>query len=394
MEEEGLIDVPEENPNAGLPVAIREAPIPVKPPVTAAQAKVEAIADLTHAAYQKAGTLNLTKEESEMLAEDFPDEAFKPGAAGKENLIYIEHAFLRDRFVKVFGMGGWAMVPRSRWDIPFKTEKGIDATTVYVEAMLVVRGCFVAEAIGDMVYYPKNQSTNYGDAVEGAESAAFRRCAKKFGVGLQAWKKDWCQGWWDRKMAPGKRVHPATPAEPKQQAPKPELKMPTEATRKWMIKELKAGPGEANTDIVHEYFVKIGQLLPTESVEDLALRFVPFSKKELEALVNCLSNFEAGGDAVRAFDPHSEATEPEATKEVPRGTSDEPWRDYPMPWGQKAGVKLGDLDKKYLYGLWANHKVTTEYKGKPKKPETIAKDQEFRAMLDLAGAHYKFEKKD
>ena len=50
--------------------------------------------------------------------------------------------------------------------------------------------------------------------------------------------------------------------------------------------------------------------------------------------------------------------------------------------------------KNYLFGLWANYTVETEYKGKSKKPETIAKDKTFREMLDLAGAHYEFTKKD
>src|ERR1035437_7396338 len=80
-----------------------------KLPITASQAKIDAIADLTHSAYQKAATLKITAEESDTLRKDFPDEAFKPGAAGKENLIYIEHAFLRDRFTEVFGMGTWAI---------------------------------------------------------------------------------------------------------------------------------------------------------------------------------------------------------------------------------------------------------------------------------------------
>ena len=143
-----------------------------KPQVTAAQAKVEAIADLTHSAYQKAGTLQLTKEETDALQADFPDEAFKTGAAGKENLIYIEHAFLRERFSKVFGMGQWAIITRRTWSGSFvlppnsQRREPTEVVKVYVEAMLVVRGCFVGEAIGDMDYFPKNLGQNYGDAVD------------------------------------------------------------------------------------------------------------------------------------------------------------------------------------------------------------------------------------
>ena len=65
--------------------------------------------------------------------------------------------------------------------------------------MLIVRGCYVDEAIGDMDYYPQGQATNYGDAIKGAKTQALRRCcADGLGVGLQAWKKGWCEQWWSR----------------------------------------------------------------------------------------------------------------------------------------------------------------------------------------------------
>lgn len=199
---------------------------PVKPQVTAAQAKVEAVANLTMKAYERAGTLELKPEEIQALQAPFPDEAFKSGAAGKEHLIYIEHAFLRDRLNEVIGPGQWALIPRSRWAEDFVTSKGQPASRVYVEAMLVVRGAFVSEAVGEMEYYPKNASQNYGDAVEGAKTAALRRCCKEFGIGLQAWKKDWCEGWWQRKRSGAKPLptvtNPALTRKPEpQQAAEP-----------------------------------------------------------------------------------------------------------------------------------------------------------------------------
>ena len=69
----------------------------------------------------------------------------------------------------------------------------------------------------------------------------------------------------------------------------------------------------------------------------------------------------------------------------------EPWRTMPIPFGKDAGKLMGDLDKKKLWGWWANFKVETEYNGKPKAPGTLARDQQFRAMLDAAGAHYEFK---
>lgn len=152
---------------AGTALVVR----PTESPRTPAQSRVDAVASLTFRAYERASTLQLTTEEIAALQAEFPDDAFRPGAAGKEALIYIEHAFLRERLNKVIGIGQWALIPRNRW-----AEEGAKGTIVYVEAMLLVRGCFVSEAVGDMTYYPSNAQTNYGDAVEGAKTQALRRC--------------------------------------------------------------------------------------------------------------------------------------------------------------------------------------------------------------------------
>ena len=71
--------------------------------------------------------------------------------------------------------------------------------------------------------------------------------------------------------------------------------------------------------------------------------------------------------------------------------TDETWRTFVVPWGKNAGKALDKLPKNTLFGFWANFEVETEYNGKPKKPETVAKDRAFRAALDQAGIHYNFE---
>lgn len=203
-------------------------------------------------------------------------------------------------------------------------------------------------------------------------------------------------------MVPGKRVTPPQGWQPpvKPQQAKTKLPPTPEQYLTAMMAKLKAGPGGANATVVQEYFEKIEQLIPTESVEDLPDRFVPHTKEEMDALASCIANFEAGGEAVRAFEPHGEA----GKVGVPREKVDAPgdqdsWRQFPMPYGGKAGVPLEDLDKKYLYGLWANYEVSTEFKTKEGhmkslKPDQIEKNKIFRAMLDLAGEHYQFKKKD
>lgn len=295
-------------------------------PITAAQAKVEAVANLTMKAYEQASTLKLTPEEVSSLQADFPDEAFKPGAAGKENLIYIEHAFLRDRLNQVFGPGQWSIIPRNRWAEPFTTGRGTEGSRVYVEAMLVIRGAFVAEAVGAMEYYPKNESQNYGDAVEGAKTAALRRCAKELGIGLQAWKQDWCNGWWARRKkssgnAPrshfdrqGGMSTPPQSKSPQAQAaatpgtPSPKTITPQQAifadadTRARMIVQLKD-----SLSLAHEFFVKAGCILETEKLEDLPLRFVPVTRRQFQALQNALAGFGNGEDALLPYAPNPEA---------------------------------------------------------------------------------------
>lgn len=69
------------------------------------------------------------------------------------------------------------------------------------------------------------------------------------------------------------------------------------------------------------------------------------------------------------------------------------WRGFLMPWGDKKGTPLEKLDKKYLFGLWANYAPKpTLPNGSAKNADQLAADKTFRAMLDAAGAHYEFKK--
>lgn len=189
-------------------------PLPVKTP---GEHRSESIAHALDAAYQNASSLKLSEKEAQELSEDFPDEAFRLGAGGDPDLIYIEHAYLRQRLNKVLGVGASVPIRRREWKEEFQyyastQQKWLPAVRVYVDLVLVVRGCLVSEAIGDAVYYPHNPKTNYSDALESAKSNAFRRCSKEFGVGLQAWMKGWSDGWKERNGANRKTTSPAPQA--------------------------------------------------------------------------------------------------------------------------------------------------------------------------------------
>lgn len=171
-------------------------------------------------------------------------------------------------------------------------------------------------------------------------------------------------------------------------------KVATDSTRAWMIEALSKDPGCETTQ---EWFSQAGILLPTEKLEDVPLRYVPTSKHQLSEMITAISKWKADGIAVFPWHPDPEPAKSAVSKpiEVPREQTNQPepegaWRAFPMPFGKNAGTPLGELDKKYLYGLWANYEVETEYNGKPKKPETIARDEAFREHLDAAGEHYDF----
>lgn len=427
------IDEPEISDESFEESTAAPPPSVVGQPLTAMQAKVNAIAHLTMQAYDRAATLEITKEESEALQADFPDDAFLPGAGGKENLIYIEHVHLRERLNNVLGMGKWAIIPRSRWEEAFRNSKGSDGVRVFVEAMLVIRGCFVGEAVSSHDYYPSNPSQTYDDAVESAKTAAFRRCAKEFGVGLQAYKKSWCEGWWQRRgtarpspawtqtpRAP-QRPAPAAPAPAPTPAPAPkqEPKAATDATRAWMIGALEK---RGLLALAEEFAHKVADpawLMPTETLKDLPLEYVPVSQEQLRLLEAAITDFGNGMEAKNPYPPNATASTPaKAKKADPKPktetadsaeaapVSDDDynsptarWRSYPVPFGKSAGVILDKLDKKVLFGFWANFEPQAQWTDKEGKvrdssPDKLAREREFRAMLDSAGKHYNFSKSE
>lgn len=343
-------------------------PTEAKSPVTAAQAKVEAIAELTHSAYARASQLSLTADEISKLQADFPDEAFQQGAAGKENLIYIEHAHLRDRMNQVFGPGQWAIIPRSRWHEDYRTSKGEEASRVYVEAMLLIRGCFVAEAVGDMSYHKNNASQNYGDAVEGAKTAAFRRCAKELGVGLQAWKKDWCNGWWDRRnerrdqkcanvsRAMSQRTPPAQPAPsntpPEKVTPKV-IKSHDEWLRDCLNHLVTELSGDSKAD-AWEYFYGKGWIMDNEQLSDASPSKVFSSTDPAKSRAENIEAVKKDHAQILKdiLGVHPDASKPERKK----SDFHPPWKDEIVPFGKDKDARFGDLDGKALwfwFMVWA-----------------------------------------
>jgi hypothetical protein len=160
-----------------------------------------AVAELLAPAYANATNVKLTKAEREALMAPFDDRDYSRGAGGKNELIYLGHAHLRNRLHTVLGIGAVMPVRRREWSEEFTTNKNERAVRVYVDVVLVIRGCAVGDAIGSAVYYPNNASSDFSDAMESAKSNAFLRCCKEFGVGLDPWKPGWSDAWKVREKA-------------------------------------------------------------------------------------------------------------------------------------------------------------------------------------------------
>ena len=243
----------------------------------------EAMGALIKEATAKAGSLRLTDAESKQLTAPFADTDFREGASGNQKLIYIEHAKLRERLTSVLGLGQWCFMRRNHWMERFQTAKGQAAVRVYVEGMLIVRGCLVGEGIGDMVYYSANDAQNFGDALEGAKSAAFRRCMKEFGIGLQAWDKGFCEAWWQRKNS-GNRIVRGSEVPPPREEPCADLDV--------LDAEMTSAPAEPTGEQFYEETGKIQYTKDGERKEDGKGLRKPHKFKVNEFWFDCWSDTE------------------------------------------------------------------------------------------------------
>ena len=216
----------------------------VKPESDPPQSKLE-VRDAGLRAYlasalSRAGTLQLTPEESKTLKEPFGDECFITGAAGDDALIYVEPPHLRNRMDATFGIGQWSFVQLRDWSEEYKTSKGFKAVRLYSEGALIVRGVYVTQAVGDMSYYPDNPKTNYGDAYEGARATA---CAGALNGSASGWRhgaRPFRRAGSSARVQATRpplppRLHRRRPPNPRPSNPlRPRLRRPTHAPTSWI----------------------------------------------------------------------------------------------------------------------------------------------------------------
>lgn len=175
----------------------------------------------------------------------------------------------------------------------------------------------------------------------------------------------------------------------------------TEEQRIRWVKQLKTIEDKAT-----EYGYTNGILLPPatdfpgEPIECWPLGHTPSTKWSAEKLFAKIQGFQkpAGASAPPSTGAPPASGASQAPKQANTGAQKpEPehhkadWYQFPVPFGKHAGKMLGELEKNVLFGFWCNFEVETEWNGRPKKKETIERDQQFRDYLDEAGQFYQFE---
>lgn len=159
--------------------------------------------DLINTKYVGASTLKLTEDEEKKLSVpvDLLDINVRP-----DGLIYYPQVFVRERLNDAFGRGQWSLIEH-------QVIKDEEHGKLYFEGSLYVRGCFVAKAIGEANFFPKdrygkdNRMFSWASAHESAKSDCIVRCGKDLGIGKELWQprfsrdflKDFCVKVWRNK---------------------------------------------------------------------------------------------------------------------------------------------------------------------------------------------------
>lgn len=286
-------------------------------------------------AYQQASRLKITKAEAKRLTHSFPDKQVE--VRPNDGAIYIPHIFLSQRLNEVFGPGSWSLICREHYHDE-------EARMLYAEHILIIRGCFVGEAVGE---HPFNSLTNakYGDALESSAAEALRRiCGKRLSCGNQVWQPAYCQSWLDKfaEQKPGEIFDGRTTQKVMlwrkkgaKNALDPVSETPVARGRKARVDDNMRNimlqvlciMGKEN---VLEYAIAKKILNKKQTLEDWPLDKVVASEKEVRAMeLDIQAFFEAKGGGKSAR-----------------------WTEFIIPFGAMKDHRLGELKKEDIHGYW------------------------------------------
>ena len=194
---------------------VRQAP--AVPVVQAEPVPERILTEGTHLGELGLVEIKFTAAEEKVLSEPVPVDRIriKPDGA-----IYLPHADYTRWFNRAFGRGGWTLIPVG---VPTLANK-----TVVCPYVLYIHGKPAAFAQGEQDYYESNRNQSYGDALESTVASALRRCAKRLGIGLELWDREFADDW-RRREAVRVQVRPPEGRPKKQWRRKGDPPLPWEA---------------------------------------------------------------------------------------------------------------------------------------------------------------------
>jgi hypothetical protein len=144
-----------------------------------------AATDQKIAIYQNASLLKIDEKEQEKLTAAFNDDMIEIRPDG---IIYLPQVFWRQRLNEAFGVGQWCLIPKSQNKDPQKDK-------LYIEGVLMVRGAYMATAVGEAELHSENTMQSWASVWESAKSDCITRCCKDLGIAAELWQPDFNRKW-------------------------------------------------------------------------------------------------------------------------------------------------------------------------------------------------------
>ena len=135
--------------------------------------------------YRNVSELKVTEDEQKKLLASFDAKEIEIRPDG---LIYLPQTFWRKRLNEAFGIGQWALVPKS-------STKDPDRDRLYLEGVLMVRGTYVATAVGEAEYHSDNAMQSWASVYESAKSDCITRCCKDLSIASELWQPEFIRNW-------------------------------------------------------------------------------------------------------------------------------------------------------------------------------------------------------
>lgn len=137
--------------------------------------------------YGSASTLKLSEEENVKILKSFGDDQIEIRPDGH---IYLPQSYYRDRLNQAIGIGQWSLVPKGSHQ-----EVNAGKTKLFLNGALVIRGCFVAEAVGEAELHATNENQSLATVWEAAKSDCITRCCKDLSIAQQIYQPSYVKQW-------------------------------------------------------------------------------------------------------------------------------------------------------------------------------------------------------